>query len=302
MSTSTCLEPLALERARRVFDLLRQSSADDDTGLALDDEGHVLGVVSAGYPGPSTCWATSTFTPDAHPSTKATLATRRKCCHRLRVAAEVNPILAGQGHEDLAGFWPLAPLQSSGVAKWQAGKRRSRQTNHRGLTDTGEGTYMSQILDILMDYCEFHEFTFKRVNTRRPDLDVLALGFRLENGAFDCFAEAREQAEMFLFYSYIPEIVPQPKRAQVALFLTRANLGLTSGCFELDLDEGRVRFRTGIDVENDRLTRALVEKVVDANLRTMDHYYPGMMAVMFGNRTPEEVIGEVEGYVGSPES
>ena len=47
MSTSTRLEPLSTERARQLFEMLRQTSADEAAGLALDERGRVLGVVGA---------------------------------------------------------------------------------------------------------------------------------------------------------------------------------------------------------------------------------------------------------------
>jgi hypothetical protein len=47
MSATTRLEPLSPERARELFEMLRQTSANDAAGLALDDQGRVLGVVGA---------------------------------------------------------------------------------------------------------------------------------------------------------------------------------------------------------------------------------------------------------------
>src|SRR5437899_1943766 len=116
---------------------------------------------------------------------------------------------------------------------------------------------MGQMLDVVRDYCEHNEFTYRAVKTRWPDLHVLSLGFPWKTAPYDCFLEAHEDSDMFLVYSYIPETVPEAKRTQVALYLTRANHGLKSGCFELDLGDGRVRFRNGLNVENDRLTTTL---------------------------------------------
>jgi hypothetical protein len=52
MSQTTRLEPLTPERARQVFDLMRQSQHKVDTALALDAEGRVIGVVPADDPEP----------------------------------------------------------------------------------------------------------------------------------------------------------------------------------------------------------------------------------------------------------
>jgi hypothetical protein len=52
MNPATRLEPLEAGRARQLFDLLRQASQDDHTALALDDQGHVTGLVQDDDPRP----------------------------------------------------------------------------------------------------------------------------------------------------------------------------------------------------------------------------------------------------------
>jgi hypothetical protein len=53
MPQTTRLEPLSAERARQLFDLMRQAQDGPDTALALDDEGRVIGVVGADDPAPA---------------------------------------------------------------------------------------------------------------------------------------------------------------------------------------------------------------------------------------------------------
>jgi hypothetical protein len=52
VNPTTRLEPLDGGRARRLFDLLEQASRDEHTALALDDQGHVTGLVPADDPRP----------------------------------------------------------------------------------------------------------------------------------------------------------------------------------------------------------------------------------------------------------
>ena len=52
MNATTRLEPLDDGRARQLFELLRQASADDRTALALDDQGRVTGLAQADEPQP----------------------------------------------------------------------------------------------------------------------------------------------------------------------------------------------------------------------------------------------------------
>jgi hypothetical protein len=52
MTQATRLEPLPPARARQLLGLMRQAHADPDTALALDEGGHLLGVVPAEDPRP----------------------------------------------------------------------------------------------------------------------------------------------------------------------------------------------------------------------------------------------------------
>ena len=77
-------------------------------------------------------------------------------------------------------------------------------------------------------------------------------------------------------------------------FLTRANYGLLIGNFEMDYNDGEVRYKTSIDVEGDRLSKALVKRLVYDNLAVMDRYLPGVLSVIYGGASPTEAIAQVE--------
>jgi hypothetical protein len=87
---------------------------------------------------------------------------------------------------------------------------------------------------------------------------------------------------------------PADKRSAMAEFLPRANYGLTIGNFEMDFDSGEIHYKTGIDVEGDRLSTALVRQLVYANVAIVDRYLPGIMAVIYGNVSPMEAIAQIE--------
>jgi hypothetical protein len=120
------------------------------------------------------------------------------------------------------------------------------------------------------------------------------MGVSGRNGEYDCYAIANEERQTFRFVSQVPIKVPENQRILMSEFLTRANYGLCIGNFEMDFDDGEIRYKTSIDVENDRLTSALVENLVNINVITVDRYFPGMMKVLYGGMSPEEAIRTVE--------
>ncbi|BAT52097.1 hypothetical protein NOS3756_10280 [Nostoc sp. NIES-3756] len=129
-----------------------------------------------------------------------------------------------------------------------------------------------------------------------PGQSALQISFQGENGKWNCYARARDEQQQFIFYSICPVNAPEDKRLAVAEFITRANCGMMLGNFELDFSDGEISYKTSIDVEGDRLTTALIQRLVYANVMMMDEYLPGILSVIYGNVSPEEAIAKIETY------
>jgi hypothetical protein len=91
-----------------------------------------------------------------------------------------------------------------------------------------------------------------------------------------------------------PIAAPKDKRSAISEFLTRANYGMTIGNFELDFNDGEIRYKTSIDVEGDCLSHALIKRLVYTNVAMMDEYLPGIKAIIETDITPEEAIRAIE--------
>ena len=123
---------------------------------------------------------------------------------------------------------------------------------------------------------------------------ILHMTYNGKNGKWTCNAKVHEEQQIFFFYSVCPVNVPENKRILLAEFLTRANYGLKVGNFEMDFSDGEIQYKTSIDVENDRLSNAIIRNLVYANLWIMDHYLPGILSVIYGDVTPVEAIQKLE--------
>lgn len=152
-------------------------------------------------------------------------------------------------------------------------------------------TDLRPILDALSGFFESDGWSVDPV----PGQSSLRMQFRGKSGTWACYAQARERDRQFLFYSVCPVSVPEARRAAVAEYLTRANYGLLIGNFEMDLADGEVRCKTGMDVERTELTDDLVRPAVYANVVTMDKYLPGISSVVYGDASPVEAIAEIDG-------
>jgi hypothetical protein len=123
---------------------------------------------------------------------------------------------------------------------------------------------------------------------------VYRVYFSGAQGEYACFAQVRTDLEQLLFYIVMPLRVPEMARPQVAEFITRANYGLRIGNFEMDYEDGEVRYKSSLDFEGEELTPNWIRSTVYPAVQTMDRYMPGILAVVFGGKTPVEAISEVE--------
>lgn len=150
---------------------------------------------------------------------------------------------------------------------------------------------MGAILDALTAFFKEDEWALSQI-VGKP---MLWMDFAGHNGRWTCYAREEEEKQIFMFHSYAPVKTPEDKRPLMADFLTRANYGLYIGNFEMDYNDGEIRYKTSIDVENAELNSALIKGVVYPNVSIMDKYLPGIMAVIYGGSSPTEAIALVEG-------
>ncbi|MDZ8065578.1 MAG: YbjN domain-containing protein [Nostoc sp. DedQUE08] len=153
-------------------------------------------------------------------------------------------------------------------------------------SDSTDGSIFEEIIN----FFQADDWPFVQL----PGQPALQILFQGENGKWNCYARARSEQNQFVFYSICPVNSPENKRLAVAEFLTRANSGMMIGNFELDFTDGEISYKTSIDVEGDRLSFALIQRVVYANVTMMDEYLPGIMSVIYGNVSPEEAIAKIE--------
>ena len=122
---------------------------------------------------------------------------------------------------------------------------------------------------------------------------VLRVPLKGENGDWLAVIMADEAFSQCVVFSYLTQEVPAVRRSAMAEFLTRANYGLRIGDFEMDFDDGEVRFRTSLDTAEEALSPAMLKQLVTHNAMQMDSYLPGIGAVIRG-ATPVEAIAMAE--------
>jgi hypothetical protein len=149
---------------------------------------------------------------------------------------------------------------------------------------------MTEILDVAISFFQQDDWPI----TESDGQPFLRTAFQGANGHWSCYAQSREEQSQFIFYSVCPVNVPEGRRLTASEFLTRANYDLVIGNFEMDWQDGEIRYKSSIDVLGDRLTPALVKQLVYTNVLMMDRYLPGIMEVVYGNVLPAEALAKID--------
>jgi hypothetical protein len=92
----------------------------------------------------------------------------------------------------------------------------------------------------------------------------------------------------------MPALVAEAQRGMIAEYLTRANYTQALGAFDMDFTDGEVRYRVAADVEGGQLGATMVRTMVRSALLAFDHYYPGLMRVIYCGMSPADAIASVE--------
>jgi hypothetical protein len=154
---------------------------------------------------------------------------------------------------------------------------------------------MSKAFDVMQRFFQDDQWPAEQQGDRL----LLRLEFAGKNGRWPCYAETKHGRTQYLFYSACPVNVPEDKRVLVTEYLTRANLGLLIGNFEIDLASGDIVFKTSMDVEGIEPQPILVRHLAYANVTTMDQYLPGLLDVLYRGVSPVDAIAKVERRPGS---
>ncbi len=109
------------------------------------------------------------------------------------------------------------------------------------------------------------------------------------------FMAYRENPHTMLFLTYLPMKINEDKRAEVAEFLTRANYGLHVGNFEMDMEDGEVRYKTtGVTDEKTMPSLDVIRRLTYIGFSMFDRYVPSLLSIVYGEKTPLEAIAEAE--------
>jgi hypothetical protein len=149
---------------------------------------------------------------------------------------------------------------------------------------------VTALFDVVQAYLAAHQLDADPVDGEPTIVQLDGSG---AHGDWSLWISVDEPTERCVVYSTPEFVVAAERRAEMLELCSRINVTLAIGNFEVDVDDGRLAFRTGIDVEGDRLSEALLEQLVAANIEAFDAYLPALRAVAIDGRSATAALAAI---------
>jgi hypothetical protein len=125
--------------------------------------------------------------------------------------------------------------------------------------------------------------------TRSEDRSICT-DFRGEVGTYRIFAQVDADSGLFQVFGYSPVLVPAGARAVIAEAVARTNFCMQVGKFELDYDQGDLRFHAAQILSDDDLEDETIGRLLGTTMVMLNTYLPAFLSVIYGNELPKEAL------------
>jgi hypothetical protein len=118
--------------------------------------------------------------------------------------------------------------------------------------------------------------------------------FRGEVGHYRLWIEVTEEAELFQIFGHSGVRIPPGSRPDIAEVVTRANCGMRVGKFEMNIEEGEIRFQAAHILTGGELEPEVIDRLISTTLAMLDRYVPAILSVIYGNEPAADAVKRVE--------
>ena len=158
-----------------------------------------------------------------------------------------------------------------------------------------EQTYSKNISNALNEFLENDDWHFSFDEKRGVFNFRLGLEGKLKK--IDYLIRVRDNE--YTVYATSPIGADQNDKtmmASMAEFVCRANYGLKNGNFELDMQDGEIRFKCFVDCTAITPTQEMVRNSIYCPATMFDNYSDGIAGIIFGNLSAKQAVEQCESY------
>ena len=134
------------------------------------------------------------------------------------------------------------------------------------------------------------------------DFQTVRTDLRGEVGLYRIVAHVDTDMDLFQVFGHSSLLVPEGCRPAIAEAVARANYGLQVGKFELDVNDGDLRFQAAQIMTDNTVGEEVIDRLIGTTIAMLDWYLPAFLSVIYGNELPKDAIQCVEPGKSDPGS
>lgn len=142
------------------------------------------------------------------------------------------------------------------------------------------------MLNAVKTFLKENEWEF----SKNEKSNIFMFGIGGENGTFQCVIDIKDDNQRVVVYSFCGSNCPKNKQKDMLNLLNYINYSLFLGNFEMDQEDGEIRFRTSSYFDNIKPSAKFVQDLVIPNLYAMDKHHPLIMSLIHGGLNLREAI------------
>jgi len=141
------------------------------------------------------------------------------------------------------------------------------------LDDYSSLTLMEQVIQ----YLELHQYTWELYNE-----EIIQITLPNSQQTWAELIRVDEQARTVLFYAVFPQKIPDESIQKLSYILLNENYNMISGAFELDLEDGELRYRSSLFAP-EGVQQAAITHILNNHDELMKLYIPAIQKYTSSN-------------------
>ncbi len=148
-----------------------------------------------------------------------------------------------------------------------------------------------QMVDAVRDWLDGDDWHYEYMAEKQLIKMGSSLKSKIKSGTI--FIDFKE--DCYLVYLYAPISGDKDNLGELTKYLTMANYGLFNGNFELDVNDGEIRYKTYVNCDElETLPDQIIKDSIYVGCVMMDRYGDGIAALALGFSDAETEINKAE--------
>lgn len=149
---------------------------------------------------------------------------------------------------------------------------------------------MEKTIQLLKDFFEKEDWNY----TFNEEKSAFTTGINMNGALGNLHIIIRIRETSYTVYTILNSNAEKDNIAFVAEYLHRANYGLINGNFELDYEDGEIRYKTFVNFADTTISEKIVKESILLPIFMFDKYGKNLLKIMTGSDNPKQLIEEIE--------